>query len=133
MPSVYAQPMLTQYASSYTPPEELPIGWTSHKCDASGKTMFMHSFTNRVTLDREEVFGGTFLDSEKKCAAINSVTPNTYGTSSDDEGEDGDVEDSTTQVHTEDQTEDEFTTPKKRKASEVSTSIELVDSDSDSD
>ena len=87
--------------------------------------MFMHSLSDRVTLDRDEVFD----------CPMKYVTPNSgagdskvsgYDTSSDDE-DDAIEDDAITQVQMEEEVSlaDDFITPKKRKAS----SIELLDSE----
>ncbi len=98
--------------------------------------MFMHSFSNRVTLDRNKVYGDSELPPTIK---YEYVTPNagvggdkvsSYEPSSDD---DGDVDDAVTQAQVEElSSADDFVTPKKRKASDVSRSIELLE-DSDSE
>jgi hypothetical protein len=98
-----------QYACNFTPPKPLPAGWTSHKFNASGKTVFMHSLSNHImTLDRYEIFD----------FPIKHVTPNSgagdkvsgYDTSTDDEDN---VEGAITQVQMEELSlVDEFTTPK---------------------
>lgn len=85
--------------------------------------MFMHSLSDRVTLDRDEVF----VDCPMKYVTPNSGAGDNkvsgYDTSSDDEDED----DAITQVQMEEElsSADDFITPKKRKAS----SIELLDSE----
>jgi hypothetical protein len=98
--------------------------------------MFMHSFSDRVTLDRNEVY------KEPSEPPMKYVTPNAgirddkvgtaYEYPSDDE-EDGD-DDAITQVQADElsSSNEDFVTPKKRKASEVSRNMELLD-DSDSD
>jgi hypothetical protein len=88
--------------------------------------MFMHSLSDRVTLDRDDVF----------VRPMKYVTPNSggagdskvsgYDTSSADE-DDAIEDDAITQVQMEEElsSADEFTTPKKWQAS----SIELLDSE----
>jgi hypothetical protein len=82
--------MLTQYAKNCTPPEPwLPTGWTLHKCEASGKTMFMHSFSNDITLDRNKVY---------KYFSIKYVNSGVGNKASCNDDEDNDVDDAITQV-----------------------------------
>ena len=84
--------------------------------------MFMHSSSNRVTLDRDEVFECSVNEGKKKAAPVQYVTPSSVayskysklsggeesGTGSEDE-----IDDAVTQAVP---APDNFTTPRKRKA-----------------
>jgi hypothetical protein len=97
--------------------------------------MFMHSSSNHITLDRNELDRNELYKDpiKQKSHPVKNVTPNAGvgdRSSSDDDKYD-DVDDAIMQVDVgELSSADEFVTPQKRKASEVSTSsIELLDSE----
>jgi hypothetical protein len=87
--------------------------------------MFMHSLSDCVTLARDEVFVCPMKYVTRNSGGGNSQVSG-YDTSSDDK-DDAIEDDVITQVQMEEElsSADEFTTPKKRKAS----SIELLDSE----
>jgi hypothetical protein len=83
------------------------------------QNMFMHSLSDRVTLDRNEVFIHPMKYVMPNSGAGDSKVSG-YDTSSDDK-DDAIEDDDITQVQMEEELSsvDEFTTPKKRKASSI--------------
>jgi hypothetical protein len=97
--------------------------------------MFMHSSSNFVTLDRNKLdWNELYKDPVKqKSCPVKFVSPNAGvgdELSSEDDKYD-DVDDAITQVDVGEfsSADESVVTPKKRKASEVSHSIELLDSE----